>query len=126
MSKAPRPDVTASTERLQVMASYARIRLAFGAPLLVALSGVKSTAFRVLLPLLHVSMSSTTLYSTPEATVDIAMCEKVASVTGANVMCVVPSGLRRYDRLDACCPQRSSYRCVHNVQCSLFLCRQLA
>jgi len=48
MSKAPRPDVTASTERLQVMASYARIRLAFGAPILVALSGVKSTAYRVL------------------------------------------------------------------------------
>ena len=62
MSKAPRPDVTASTERLQVMASYARIRLAFGAPILVALSGVKSTAFRVQLPLQHVIMSNTIPY----------------------------------------------------------------
>ena len=47
MSKVPRPDVTASTERLQVTASYARIRLSFGAPLMVALSGIRSTAFRV-------------------------------------------------------------------------------
>ena len=47
MSKAPRPDVHASTERLQVTASYARVRLAFGAPLMLALSGVKSTAYRV-------------------------------------------------------------------------------
>ena len=47
MSKAPRPDVHASTERLQVTASYARARLAFGAPLMLALSGVKSTAYRV-------------------------------------------------------------------------------
>ncbi len=50
MSKAPRPDVSAATERLQVMASYARIRLSFGAPLLVALCGVKSTAYRVSCP----------------------------------------------------------------------------
>ena len=47
MSKVPRPDVTASTERLQVTASYARVRLSFGAPLMVALSGIRSTAFRV-------------------------------------------------------------------------------
>ena len=47
MSKAPRPDASAATERLQVMASYARIRLSFGAPLVVALCGVKSTAYRV-------------------------------------------------------------------------------
>ena len=47
MSKVPRPDVTASTERLQVTASYARIRLSFGAPLMAALSGIRSTAFRV-------------------------------------------------------------------------------
>ena len=50
MSKAPRPDVHASTERLQVTASYARARLAFGAPLMLALSRVKSTAYRVSLP----------------------------------------------------------------------------
>lgn len=50
MSKAPGPDVSASTERLQVMASYACIRLSFGAPLLVALCGVKSTAYRVCYP----------------------------------------------------------------------------
>ena len=47
MSKVPCPDVTASTERLQVTASYARIRLSFGAPLMAALSGIRSTAFRV-------------------------------------------------------------------------------
>ena len=52
MSKAARPDVSASTERLQVTAQYARVRLAFGAPLLAALSGVKSTAFRVRLRLI--------------------------------------------------------------------------
>ena len=47
MSKVPCPDVTASTERLQVTASYARIRLSFGAPLMAALSGIRSTAFTV-------------------------------------------------------------------------------
>lgn len=47
MGKTPRPDISASSERLQVCAEYARVRLAFGGVLEAALSGVTSTAYRV-------------------------------------------------------------------------------
>jgi hypothetical protein len=50
MSKTPRPDVHGATERLQVCAEYARVCLAFGGELLLALSGVTSTAYRVNVP----------------------------------------------------------------------------
>lgn len=48
MSKTAVPDMHAATERLQVCADYARIRIAFGGELLCALSGVTSTAYKVL------------------------------------------------------------------------------
>ena len=47
MGKTPRPDFGASSERMQVCAEYARIRLAYGGKLLCALSGVTSNAYRV-------------------------------------------------------------------------------
>ncbi len=47
MGKTPRPDFGASSERMQVCAEYARIRLAYGGELLCALSGVTSNAYRV-------------------------------------------------------------------------------
>lgn len=47
MGKTARPDISASSERLQVCAEYARVRLAFGGVLEAALSGVTSTAYRV-------------------------------------------------------------------------------
>ncbi len=50
MGKTARPDVSAASERMQVCADYARVRLAFGGVLEAALSGVTSTAYRVHTP----------------------------------------------------------------------------
>ena len=47
MGKTARPDVSTASERMQVCAEYARVRLAFGGVLEAALSGVTSTAYRV-------------------------------------------------------------------------------
>ena len=47
MGKTARPDISATSERLQVCAEYARVRLAFGGVLEAALSGVTSTAYQV-------------------------------------------------------------------------------
>lgn len=47
MGKTAQPDLGATSERLEVRAEYARVRLAFGSVLEAGLAGVTSTAYRV-------------------------------------------------------------------------------